>query len=97
MAVLMAYDWPGNVRELENAVEHAYVTSTTGRIERQFLPASLFRSTASPGERDTPVRAEEQQILTVLQAHRWHKHDAALELGISRTTLWRKMKQMGLE
>lgn len=97
MAVLMAYDWPGNVRELENAVEHAYVTSTTGRIERQFLPASLFRSTATPGERDTPVLAEEQQILTALQAHRWHKHDAALELGISRTTLWRKMKQMGLE
>ena len=97
MAMLMAYDWPGNVRELENAVEHAYVTSNTGRVERQFLPASLHRAIA--GRQPVPgdgKDAEEQRILRVLQTQRWCKNEAARELGMSRTTLWRKMKQMGL-
>ncbi len=98
MAMLMAYDWPGNVRELENAIEHAYVTSNTGRVERQFLPASLHRALPQQAARLEEVTdAEEQKILQVLEAHRWHKHAAARELGMSRTTLWRKLKQMGLE
>jgi len=97
MALLMAYDWPGNVRELENAIEHAYVTSTTGRIERQFLPASLNRLAAETPRPEETVNHEEQEILRALEAHRWRKHDAAIKLGMSRTTLWRKMKQMGLE
>jgi PAS domain S-box-containing protein len=98
MAMLMAHDWPGNVRELENAIEHAFVTSTNGRVERQFLPASLHR--LFPQEVRMGVGAagsEEERILRALEAHRWRKHDAARELGMSRTTLWRKMREMGMD
>jgi transcriptional regulator with PAS, ATPase and Fis domain len=97
MAMLIAHDWPGNVRELENAIEHAFVTSTTGRIERQFLPASLHRVFAEPeGAAVTGAGSEGEEILCALEAHRWRKHEAARELGMSRTTLWRKMREMGL-
>ena len=98
MAVMMAYDWPGNVRELENAVEHAYVTSVSGRIERQFLPESLRRAlggeeSATP---EPPEGGESAAILEALKTHRWRKQDAARQLGMSRTTLWRRMRELGL-
>jgi propionate catabolism operon transcriptional regulator len=51
-------------------------------------PATLPPATADPGDR---------QILHALEAHRWRKHEAARHLGMSRTTLWRRMKEMGLE
>ena len=99
MATMMAYHWPGNVRELENAVEHAYVTSTTGRVERQFLPGSLHRALEEEQEAGTaaePGSQEAQEIIRALEMHRWRKNDAARELGMSRTTLWRRMRQLGL-
>jgi PAS domain S-box-containing protein len=97
MAMLMAYHWPGNVRELENAIEHAFVTSTTGRIERQFLPASLHRILHQERSGVASTGGEEEKILRTLEAHRWRKHEAARELGMSRTTLWRKMREMGFD
>jgi len=99
MALLINYDWPGNVRELENAIEHAYVTSTTDRIERRFLPVALRHSEAaaeSDPEGDIFCITEREQLMMALEKHRWKKADAADELGLSRTTLWRKMKQYDL-
>jgi len=99
MALLINYDWPGNVRELENAIEHAYVTSTTDRIERRFLPVALRNSAAaaeSDPEGDIFCITEREQLMMALEKHRWKKADAASELGLSRTTLWRKMKQYDL-
>ena len=97
MALLMAHDWPGNVRELENAVEHAYVTSTTGRIERRFLPASLRTLLPFTEPGSTPAEpTDENEILRSLKQHRWNKQATARALGMSRTTLWRRMKQLGL-
>lgn len=99
MAQLIEYNWPGNVRELENAIEHAYVTSTTDRIERRFLPTSL-RGNTPETEEDTETdrfsASEREQLILALDRHRWKKSAAAEELGLSRTTLWRKMKQNGL-
>jgi len=97
MALIMEYDWPGNVRELENAIEHAYVTSTSGRIERRFLPA-VMRHTSDrelAGE-DLPKTSEQTEIRQVLEACKWQKAAAAKQLGISRTTLWRRMKEVKL-
>jgi PAS domain S-box-containing protein len=97
MALLMAHDWPGNVRELENAIEHAYVTSTTGRVERRFLPASLRHVVPGEEEHGAPEeRGEDNDILRALKQHRWNKQEAAKALGISRTTLWRRMKELAL-
>lgn len=99
MAQLIEYDWPGNVRELENAIEHAYVTSTTDRVERRFLPTTLRGSTLDTEEdlkSDRFSASEREQLIQILERHRWKKSPAAEELGLSRTTLWRKMKQHGL-
>lgn len=97
MALMMEYHWPGNVRELENAIEHAYVTSTTGRIERRFLPAVMPRGAAGArGEEDGLVEGERGELLRILDRCRWQKSVAAQQLGISRTTLWRRMKDLGL-
>lgn len=99
MAQLISYDWPGNVRELENAIEHAYVTSTTERIERQFLPTPISQAEIIrlPETEDSiHGTSERENILYSLEKHRWKKHEAAQDLGLSRTTLWRKMKQYGL-
>lgn len=97
MALLIAHDWPGNVRELENAIEHAYVTSTTERIERRFLPESLRNIVVIDEDGSAPEeQGEENEIVRALKQHRWNKQDAAQALGISRTTLWRRMKELGL-
>ncbi len=99
MAQLIEHDWPGNVRELENAIEHAYVTSTTDRIERRFLPTSLLGNspeTEVDTETDRFNASEREQLIQTLDRHRWKKGAAAEELGLSRTTLWRKMKHNGL-
>ncbi len=97
MALLMAYDWPGNVRELENAIEHAYVTSTTGRVERCFLPTALQgRVSTFDGQDGGDLGEEAEGLRQVLERCRWQKNTAAQELGISRTTLWRRMKDAGL-
>ncbi len=100
MALLMAYNWPGNVRELENAIEHAYVTSTSGRIERRFLPAVMPGGAAGAdgkeGDEGGFDQSERGELLRVLEDCRWQKSVAAQQLGISRTTLWRRMKDLGL-
>jgi PAS domain S-box-containing protein len=99
MAQLIEHNWPGNVRELENAIEHAYVTSTTDRIERRFLPTTLRGSIAETEEdleSDQFNASDREQLIQTLEKHRWKKAATATELGLSRTTLWRKMKQHGL-
>jgi two-component system response regulator HydG len=108
LALLLQYDWPGNVRELEHAIEHAMISTTTNRIERAFLPASIRRlqpsdslaegDTAPPASssgEDGPLGAS--AIRSALAGSRWNVTKAAAILGISRTTLWRRMKELRLE
>ncbi len=103
--VMVHYAWPGNVRELEHAVEYAMISSDRGRIERCFLPAPLRVTAAGP---DGPtVAAEERRpaaappdphaaLLEALGGNRWNVAATAAALGISRTTLWRRMKELGI-
>ncbi|GAB4372817.1 MAG: sigma-54 dependent transcriptional regulator [Acidobacteriota bacterium] len=100
MAMLLAYDWPGNVRELEHAIEVAMITTTTGRIEREFLPEAV-RGATSPGgpavAGSEAVRSdEERELEQALARNRWNVSRTARELGISRTTLWRRMRRYDL-
>jgi PAS domain S-box-containing protein len=98
LALLVAYDWPGNVRELEHAIEYAMISTTTNRIERAFLPASI-REIRPPGGADAAEDATDPEIGSLQQAlaaHRWNASSTAKALGISRTTLWRRMRRDGL-
>ena len=100
MAILMDHAWPGNVRELENVLEHAVVCSRGGAIEPDALPRSLLApAEARPPQysdpaRDAPPRDEREQVLGALESCRWNRGRAAAQLGIERTTLWRKMRRL---
>ena len=99
MALLRDHDWPGNVRELENDVERAVINSTTSnRIERVFLPASIRESQAAGGIEaiEGAPESETDRLERALVEHRWNTTTTAQALGISRTTLWRRMRRAGL-
>ncbi len=96
MRLLMMYPWPGNVRELENSVEHAVVLAKRQAIETGDLPAVLAEALEERQPRDqqqTITYNEEQLIRNVLEESGWNKTSAAARLGISRSTLYEKLKK----
>ncbi len=96
--LLAAYDWPGNVRELENAVEYAVMLTKNGHITASALPPQV-RSNGGDGNGAprTLDQVEAAHIVRVLESMDWNQDKAASELGIGRTTLWRKLKRYGLK
>jgi DNA-binding NtrC family response regulator len=98
MDLLVSYAWPGNVRELANAVERAANLASGQLITEADLPASLTVAeevhAASPAETGD---SERDRLLTALENARWNQSRAAEQLGISRTTLWRKMREHRIE
>lgn len=93
---LLGYRWPGNIRELNNVITYAHAIGTGGRIDIADLPPEL-RGEAPPDETPMPPEQRERdRILELLQRHKGHKQVVANELGISRATLWRKMKSLQL-
>jgi DNA-binding NtrC family response regulator len=104
MAILQRYGWPGNVRELQNVIERAVLLGKSPVIGLDDLPSSLL---AAGPVRVEPVGTrslkealeapERQIILDVLESNQWNRHATAEALGINRTTLYKKMKRLGLE
>ena len=107
MSRLAHYGWPGNVRELENAIEFAVVLTRGDIIGVEALPQTVRNHsprTASSGAQVAllPLKAalrepERRYILRALRAAHWNKHYAARKLQISRSTLYKKIKEYGLE
>lgn len=95
MRTLLDYSWPGNVRELENSIEHAAVLAKGGQIMISDLPAALHAAPFSQQTRRQPTIAEHEKELLqqVLEECGWNKKEAALRLGISRNTLYVKLKK----
>jgi len=99
---LLRYPWPGNVRELENAIARAAILARTEAIEADDLPPHvsaglhLGPSPALPRQ-ITLADAERAHILTTLERYGRNHSGAAEALGIGRTTLWRKLKEYGIE
>ena len=99
MASLRGYDWPGNVRELENAIEHAFVLCQEETIEAQHLPERILDNAR---QRDRqPVRfgnsSPEAVIRECLHRNSGDRARTASELGMHRSTLWRKIREYGIE
>ncbi len=98
--LLHNYNWPGNVRELENVIEFAYVrTEEEKKIAASKLPstlkARLFHANGTNNQ--IPIETGTPGLIKVLEKNKWNKTAAAKELGIGRTTLWRKLKEIGIE
>ena len=101
MSFFMRYDFPGNVRELENIIEHAFVMCKGDVIELRHLPSELIERSnmtlLEEREVDRPLqRAESESIRKALERNRGNRLRTARELGIDRTTLWRKIKRYGI-
>jgi PAS domain S-box-containing protein len=102
LRLLLNHDFPGNVRELENILEHAFVICGGSRIDVDCLPKELTQKEKETGSRmsvkgDHPFeKAEAEIVKKSLENNRGNRVKAAQELGISRVTLWRKIKRYGL-
>jgi transcriptional regulator with PAS, ATPase and Fis domain len=98
MALFSDYDWPGNVRELERTIEHAFVFVKGPIIRLENLPRLEMAGKLTAAE--TPHNAKQgrntETILKALEKSDGNRQKAADLLGISRTSLWRKMKTLGL-
>jgi len=100
LSLLMAHDWPGNVRELENVIERAFVLCSEGEIARKHLPEELnayHPDNSLPGDRRSVYHTmEAQSIQSALERNNFNRIAAARELGIHKTTLFRRIKKLGL-
>jgi PAS domain S-box-containing protein len=94
------YDWPGNVRELINVIEYAFVLCPQGEIMPHHLPGRLFQKTDSATrDKDRGMLnaiGERQRLLAALDQAGGKKGEAARILGISRVTLWKRLKKHDL-
>jgi transcriptional regulator with PAS, ATPase and Fis domain len=98
--LLLRYHWPGNVRELENAIEFAFARTTNQSVIQSCkLPANV-RNDYLCDEKTVKSQIfhnKHANLIELLEKYHWNKTKVAKELGIGRTTLWRKMRNMGLE
>ncbi len=106
LRLLEAYRWPGNVRELENALEYAATVATGQTLQPEDLPSEVLGGEAPGSWREPPSEQEDARassgrreppardlLLATLQAHRWHIGDTSRALAVSRSTLWRWMRE----
>jgi DNA-binding NtrC family response regulator len=104
LGALQRFGWPGNVRELQNVIERAVLLGKNQVIGLEDLPSHLLaasptaiESSAAQSLKEALEAPERQIILSVLEANQWNRHATAATLGINRTTLYKKMKRLGLE
>jgi PAS domain S-box-containing protein len=97
LAILLSHDFPGNVRELQNIVEHAFVLCSGAMIQPEHLPEAFLPKKAVAPNVKTLRELEARFIFEVLRRHGWNRLRAAKELGVHKTTLWRKTRQLGLK
>jgi two-component system response regulator AtoC len=96
--LILSYHWPGNIRELKNVIEHAFAVGEGPVLLASDLPPEL-RGELPPvrDEHRTPEEADKARIIEALERSSGSKSQAAHLLGVSRTTLWRRMRELKLD
>lgn len=110
MTLLLHHDYPGNIRELENIIEHCFVLCRSGEISPDHLPLYLFQHATKVGPRniqeiqpdkfslrESVCSMEEEAILAALNRNGMNRTKAAAELGMHKSTLYRKMRKLNLD
>ncbi len=102
MQKMMQYKWPGNVRELRNAIEYAFVLCPSGGIDVRHLPPKVLG--AEPHQCPPPITivqngndAQKRELIRVLHQTAGNQSEAARILGVSRITVWKRIKKFGLD
>jgi len=99
MSALREYDWPGNIRELENSIEHAFVLCQGDIIKVKHLPRRVVGSsrpnTGPPGPSEDSL--SEAAIRECLRRNYGNRAKTARQLGVHRSTLWRKIREYGID
>lgn len=101
--LLTDHAWPGNVRELQHAVERAVLLGRGPLIDVGDLPATVVKQPPITGGssggslKEALEQPERQLILDALERHGWRRDAAARALGINRTTLYKKLKRLGMD
>lgn len=95
LRLLLDYPWPGNVRELENSIEHAIVLAKGDRIEVSDLPPAIrnFEAVFTAESPGTIQENEKNLLRDTLEECNWNKKMASQRLGISRATLYNKLRK----
>lgn len=100
MKKLVDYHWPGNVRELKSAFEYAFVSCQDSIIQPNHLPPNILwgqKGLGSPSS--VPVNRDEikkRQLLDALEKARGNQSKASRILGVSRVTVWNRMKKFNI-
>jgi PAS domain S-box-containing protein len=101
LGVLSAHDYPGNVRELQNIIEHAFVLLSEGPIETEHLPPELvpvsLRGGSGRGMAATMEACQAQAIREAVERNHGNRLAAARELGMHKSTFFRKVRLLGIE
>ncbi len=98
LSILLDHSYPGNVRELENIIEHAFVLCPGGVISPEHLPNYLRQSRSVPAVEiaETLQEMEALFLIAALKRNNWSRKDTAQYLGINSSTLYRKIRKLGL-
>ncbi len=99
MDCLVSWHWPGNVRELRNVIEYALVLCRGELIGKEHLPLTLTRPEVSDiqtGPRYAPAQEEREALIEALKKTGGNQSEAGRLLGVSRVTVWKRMKKFGI-
>lgn len=100
LEALMYYDFPGNIRELENIIEHAFVLCMEGEIQLRHMPINLSLQSLAADKHatkhDALKSAETKIIADVLKRNNYNRKSAAKDLGMHKSTLFRKINKLGI-
>ena len=98
LQAFMSHEFPGNIRELENIIEHAFVLCSEGYIKLRHLPGFLSLPSTLSGEKNgDPVKSAQIKLITdALARNNYNRSAAAKDLGIHKSTLFRRIKKLGM-
>ncbi|MGD1974527.1 MAG: sigma 54-interacting transcriptional regulator [Desulfobacterales bacterium] len=101
METLLTYSWPGNVRELRNAIEYAFVLCSGNWINKEHLPPKITangkKPLASQLRKSVSLKEGRKKMIETLRQVGGNQSEAARILGVSRVTVWKRIKKYGID